>query len=332
MCVVRRLLALLLPAAMLAQAAAGAGGPVEESRRLMGTLFRVTVHADDREGASRAIERAFDEGARLQHVLSSRDAQSELSALNDAPEGEPFEAGETLASALAEAWRYAHATGGAFDPTLGPSIRLWRWSKSRGQLPRPDMLEAARQASGYGKLVIEGRLITKTLAGMSIDLGGIGKGMAVDRMAAVLEQDGFRCYCISSTSDVRTGDPPPGKKSWRIACGVDEAGKPAVVLDMSHGAVSASGGSRQFTVIDGVRYSHVIDPSTGLGMTGDITCIVIHAQSSTEADALATACQVLPPDEAAALMARFPGCRIVEGPGASRQTGGAAGPDTKVCF
>lgn len=310
-----RFLLLVFPAAALLTGAAAVSvpeGPVTDCGRLMGTMFTVKVYADDRAGAANAIQRAFDEAAALQDVLSSRDARSELSALNDAPSGQAVEVGAELAAALAEAWRVADATGGAFDPTLGPCIRLWHWSKSRGRLPSADLLEAARAASGYGKLLIDGRRVTKTVPGMRIDLGGIGKGMAVDRMAAVLVEAGFPCYCITSTSDVRVGVAPPGRASWRVACYPHgESGDPFFV-ELVQESVSVSGAKRQFAVIEGVGYSHVIDPHTGLGLTGDCRGVIVLAPTSTEADALATACQVLPDQRAVALLAAFPGCRMVK--------------------
>lgn len=285
---------------------------VESDLPLMGTTVSVKVYAADKVAATRAIAKAFNEARLLEDVLSAHNAYSRLCLLNDAPCGVPFDAGADLGAALSRAKFFAELSGGAFDPTLGPCIRLWVKSKSQGKLPDADALERARAASGYDKLAIEGDMATKTVEGMRIDLGGIGKGMVVDRMAFVLKSEGFRCFCISTTSDVLVGDAPPGKEAWVVGFYPQDSKEGGKSISLVNAAVSTSGDLNQSVCIDGVYYSHVIDPATGLGLVArDVKqCVTVKAKTAAEADALSTACRVLDRKKAEGLLGKVPGASL----------------------
>lgn len=285
---------------------------VEKEQHLMGTLFTVKVYANTQDQGGQAIELAFDRARKWQGILSAHDAQSELSALNDAPDGTAFEASDELANALSQAWRYAHVSQGTFDPTFGPCIRLWKRAFSRRELPSLEALSAARDSSGYAKLVIDGNRITKTVPGMRIDLGGIGKGFAADRMADVLRGKGITIFCISTTSDVLAGDPPPGRHAWKVARPAQGGQSETVIQELANAAVSTSGDDHQSITIKGTTYSHIVNPETGMGLTDGPKSVTIQAKTATEADALATICRVLTPANALTILEQFPGSRMVD--------------------
>ncbi len=274
---------------------------------LMGTLFTIRLYTPSRELADKACKEAFSEAKRLEQLLSSRDERSELAAFNRVPHGTFFTLSQELADALRVALDYASKTRGAFDPSLGPCVRLWRRAASRKQLPDLASLEAARISSGYSKLVLEGNKAQKTVPGMRIDLGGIGKGMAVDAMGRVLDGAGISVYCISSTSDVLAGDPPPGQEGWRVA--LDTEGKEMLPL-MKRCAVSTSGDMYKRIVVAGTSYSHVTDPATGLGSTraGSVTVL---SHVATEADALSTACSAVGEKASVEILNNFPGVKAI---------------------
>lgn len=278
----------------------------EMKRPLMGTLFSIRVYASSPEQAEKVCHKAFAEAERLEYLLSSRDERSELALFNRVPHGTFYPISHNLAKALQTALGYAERTNGAFDPTLGPCIRLWRRSGSRKELPSAEALQKARSASGFKKLKIANDEALKTVPGMKVDLGGIGKGMAVDAMGEILRKEGFPVYCISSTSDVLTGAPPPGKDGWRVA--LDKEGK-NILRVLKNEAVSTSGNMYHKLILDGTVYSHVIDSLTGLGSThpGNVTVL---APTATEADALSTACSAMNKREALLLISQFPGVEI----------------------
>ena len=290
---------------------------VAESRRLMGVAWRITVHAPSQETGRAALAAGFEEVARLERILSDYDPASEVSRLSAAaPTGGPVPVGEDLWRVLVRSVQMRNATAGAFDPTVGPLTTLWRQARRSGRLPPPDKLAVARSAVGPDTLglVSEPRGVVLQRPGMRLDLGGIGMGYAADRAVEVLERHGIRSALVDASGDIRATAPPPGSKGWRVSlaplgsAGSAAAGAGAgIVLMLSHAAVTTSGDAYQAVEIDGRRYSHVVDPRTGLGVSGPAAVTVV-ARDCTTADALATAASVLGPQAGAAAIQREPGC------------------------
>ena len=272
----------------------------------MGTLFEIKVYGKNQENVESVCSSAFEEAHQLEATLSAHDPDSELSRLNKAPSNTPFQAGATLLAALETALHYARLTDGAFDPTLGSCIHLWHRTLTRKKLPSPDILHRAQASCGFSLLTISPPTLIKQREGMKLDLGGIGKGMAVDAIAKKLRAEGLTRFCISSTSDVLAGDPPPGKTCWRVSLGDNTESTVPLVNE----AVSTSGDKSQFTVIAGRRYSHVLNPATGLGLENSRT-VTVQAKTATEADALSTAFCVLPRSSHTRILLRFPDASIL---------------------
>jgi FAD:protein FMN transferase len=284
--------------------------PVAETQRLMGAPWTITVHARSRAVGETAMAAAFAEIARLERVLSDYDPSSELARLSAAaPMAEPIVVSDDLWRVLVAAETLRDASGGAFDVAVGPLTTLWRQSRRSGKLPRPDKLAAARAAVGDGavELLPEQHAIRLPKPGARLDPGGIGMGYAADRALAVLADRGIRSAMIDASGDVLVSEPPPGRASWRIAVAPLRPGGQGDWLELSNAAVTTSGDAYQAVEIDGVRYSHIVDPRTGIGVPGPAAVTVI-APDATSADALATAASVLGPEAGPALIARFPGC------------------------
>ncbi len=279
----------------------------EFTRMSMGDAARIVVHAQDEQQARAAAAAAFNRLDELEAVMTDYRDDSELMRLCAAPADTDVPLSEDLFGVLSHALRIAAATGGAYDPTLGPLVALWRKARADGSLPAPEALRDALARSGHDKLVLDARRRTACLTtpGMRLDLGGIGKGYAADAAAAVLEARGLTSYLVSLGGDVRVGEAPPGEPGWRIA--LLESGDEEVVLVRS--SISTSGDAHQFVEIGGERYSHIVDPRTGLGLRRQATVSVV-ATDSTTADALATALSVSGGEEAEALLTRFPGAGV----------------------
>jgi thiamine biosynthesis lipoprotein len=194
--------------------------------------------------------------------------------------------------------------------TLGPVTLLWREARQQHRLPAPDSLRTALQSSGYRKLHLKGATRTVMLdqEGMRLDLGGIAKGYAADQALAILAELGIRRALVAASGDLAIGDPPPGRKGWTV--GIDSPDpRPAAfarVLDLCNAAVSTSGDSSQNLEDAGVRYSHIIDPSNGIGLTRPIAVTVV-ARQGIDADSWSTALSVLGPKRGAALIEKHPG-------------------------
>jgi thiamine biosynthesis lipoprotein len=187
----------------------------------MGTLIRIKLYAESEQQASSAFRAAFDRIAQLDNALSDYKPDSELNRICRSPAGIPVKADPDLFRVLTASVALSNETGGAFDVTLGPVIRLWRQARVDHRLPSPDALAKAALRSGYRKLHLDpsAHTVVLDLPGMQIDLGAIAKGYAADAALSTLAQSGIRHALVAASGDLAIGDPPPGQRGWRV--GVD---------------------------------------------------------------------------------------------------------------
>jgi thiamine biosynthesis lipoprotein len=275
----------------------------------MGTLVRITLYTSSEDAARKAFESAFARIAELDRILSDYQPDSELNQLTRKALGRPTHVSKDLLAVLAASQELSEATDGAFDVTQGPVIRLWRAARKAGRLPDDRALKEAASRSGFRKLHVNATRQTVMLeqSDMALDVGAIGKGYAASESLTVLRGLGIRSALVAVSGDLAFSDAPPGQRGWRIDIHDDPA-LAAVprVLELTNAAVSTSGASEQHLDINGRRYSHVIDPSSGIGIDGDITVTVI-AQRGLDADGLDTAVSVLGRDRGLALIESRPG-------------------------
>lgn len=281
----------------------------DASRVLMGVDWSVTVYAHSQEQAVEAAEAALDRVAEIERVLSDYDRQSEVSLLMEQARREPgcrMAVSDDLARAIERSLEFSRMTGGGFDVTVGPLTALWRQSRKTGRLPNAEKLAAARAASGRDALQLfpadaEGRRNIALAEGARLDFGGIGMGFAIDEAMRLLADRGITSAMIDASGDIAVSGPPPGRHAWRIEvaplasdAAAGEAAAASVSLQLVHAAVATSGDAFQAVVIDGVRYSHIVDPRTGMGVEGP-TAVTVVAADATSVDALSTAVSVLGP-------------------------------------
>jgi thiamine biosynthesis lipoprotein len=281
----------------------------EFSELHMGTLFRITLYAPDPQLAEQAARAAFQRVAELDRMMTDYDPESELMRLCRGPAGEPIPVSDELCRVLQRAQQISELSDGAFDMTVGPYVRLWRRARRAGVLPPEEALAKAGQAVGYQKLRIDGTNKTVTLLApnMQLDLGGIAKGYAADQALAVLRRLGVPCALVAASGDIAVGAPPPGQQGWRVGVGTIEGPESSLSasLWLKHQAVSTSGDTEQFVEIDGARYSHIVNPKTGVGLTNRIQATII-ARDGATTDSLATAVCVLGVTDGLALVESLP--------------------------
>ncbi len=277
--------------------------PFEAVEPHMGTLVRIRLYAHDQSQAQVAFRAAFDRIRQLDEILSDYRPDSELNQVCRTAVGKPLKVSADLFTVLAASRSLAEESGGAFDITLGPVIRLWRQARTSGVLPDPQAIREASQRCGFRKLRLDATAHTAELAqaGMQLDVGGIAKGYAADAAIEVLKQRGIASALAAVSGDLACSAAPPGRKGWRIS--LDSFSR---VVELTDSAVSTSGNSEQHLDVDGKRYSHIIDPATGMGLTTDITVSVIAPRGIT-ADGLSTAISVLGRERGIALARRHPG-------------------------
>ncbi len=258
----------------------------------MGTLFRLKMYAETEQAARAAAGAAFERVRDLDARLSDYKPESELNSLST----EPRRLSDDLFRVLEHAHQLARDTGGAFDVTAGPIVRLWRQARKTGALPSQQQIESAMRVSGYRNLGLDSvsRSAYLRVGGMQLDLGGIAKGYAAGEALLVLRTRGITRALVAASGDIAIGDAPPGSEGWRVGIDPFEKGSGFErVLTLRNCAVSTSGDANQFTEIGGVRYSHIVDPRTGWALTRRIAMTVV-ANGGMIADALATAGSVMP--------------------------------------
>jgi len=282
----------------------------EFSQVEMAVPIELVLYAPDTTTATTTAQAAFARIRQLGAALSDYDPQSELRRLCDtAGEGKAIAVSEDLFRVLARAEEISRRSEGAFDVTVGPVVNLWRRARRTRQLPTPERLQAARQLVDYRNIRLDPQHRTVELVrpGMRLDLGGIAKGYIVDEALAVLKQHGISRVMIEAGGDIGLGEPPPGKPGWRIGIAPSAPGAPPrLTLWLSGTAVATSGDMWQYVEIGDRRYSHIVDPHTGLGLTDHSTVTVV-AREGIAADALATAVSVLGPQRGLALIDATPG-------------------------
>jgi FAD:protein FMN transferase len=272
----------------------------------MGVEARLVLFAPDETTARSAASDAFQRLAELDSIMSDYRSDSELMRLVATPHGRPVPIGDDLYAVLHTAQTLAEISGGAFDVTAGPLIRLWRQARVTGSLPDPLRLASARERTGWHYLRLDPVERTATLLApaMWLDLGGIGKGYAVDQVLAALRERGIDRALVELGGDIGVSAPPPGEVAWSIRIADADTGHDFV--DLANAAISSSGDTEQFVMIDGVRHSHVVDPRTGMGLTHNLL-VTVTAPSATISDALSTLVGVLGVDASGQLIStHFP--------------------------
>jgi FAD:protein FMN transferase len=275
----------------------------------MAVEFEVVLYAADEATAGRAFHAAFDQVARLNAIMSDYEPDSELSRLSEtAGSGKAVPISRELFAVLSASQVLAERSGGAFDVTVGPLTKLWRRARRQRELPTAERIAEARAAGGHRYLRLDESKQTATLTrpNMRLDLGGIAKGFAADEALKAIRECGIQSALVRASGDIVAGDPPPRQDGWLVGLApLDAEAKPERFISLANAAVSTSGDSRQHLVIDGRRYSHLIDPRSGSPVEGRSSISVI-ARNGTTADSLASAVAVLGPAEGMELVETTP--------------------------
>jgi thiamine biosynthesis lipoprotein len=276
----------------------------------MGSEFKIILYTADESIARSASRAALARIAALDATLSDYQPESELMRLCGQAGGPPVAVGADLFDVLEKSRAMSERSGGAFEVTVGPVVRLWRRARRDRKMPDPELLAKARALVGSDQVRLDPRARTVQLLkpGMKLDLGGIAKGYACDQALAVLTRAGISSALVAGAGDIVVSGPPPGAPGWTIGIGPLAApgSPPQRFLRVKNAAVSTSGDAERFVEIDGRRYAHIVDPKTGLGVV-DRSSVTVVARDGTTADSLATAVYVLGPERGLTLVEDTPG-------------------------
>ena len=281
---------------------------VKRSQMLMGTVVFVTAVGADERIAQRAAKAGLDEIRRLEELLSTWIPTSELSQVNAAAGRESIQVSQETFEVLTQSLEVAKLTQGGFNIALGPAVNAWNVS-GEGQVPRQEDLEALRPQIELSNLQLDEitRSVWLRRPGMSIDVGGIGKGYAADLAAKVMRTTGATAGVVALSGDIKTFGRMPDTQ--RFVFGIQhprkEQGEVLGRIELEDEAVSTAGDYQRYFIKDGVRFHHILDPKT-LHPARGCQSVTVIAKDGVMADGLDTGIFVMGPDKGMALIESLP--------------------------
>ncbi|GAB3771536.1 FAD:protein FMN transferase [Spirosoma horti] len=280
----------------------------------MGTQFNVIFYAPDSLTARHAYAAVDARMDSLNQIMSDYLDGSEINELSKtAGSGKWVPVSVDLFAVLQKAKMGASRSNGRFDPTLGPLTLLWRRAVRRKEFPTNRERHQARQAVGYRLMDLDSttRSVRLRRAGMRLDVGGIGQGYAIDEALKLIATFGVRSALIDIGGDILVSDAPPGSQGWRVSIGSgrsDDADTATIYL--KNAAITTSGDTYRFLERKGRRYSHIMDPRSGLGLRHFVRATVL-APDGYRADALTKVFSVAGLRKSRRLLTRFPGVKLL---------------------
>jgi len=268
--------------------------PYLKRKILLDTLVEIKAYGRNKGKVEKAVDKAFQEMKRIEKLLNNYDPKSEISRLNrKAGKAIPVSAETFEVVALSKS--YGRQTGGAFDITVGPLVKLWDFGGSK-HLPGEQELEKILPLVNWKDIELnrEKRTIRLARKGMSLDLGGVAKGYAADKAIQILKQEGIRSALVTTGSTTRVIGEKPDEEPWRIGIQHPRKEKEIIgTLSLKNQSVSTSGDYQQYFIKNGRRYHHILSPQTGQPARGVMSVTVVTNKSCAEADILSTAIFVM---------------------------------------
>ncbi|MBI1746975.1 MAG: FAD:protein FMN transferase [Acidobacteria bacterium] len=299
----RRLVGILLLIMGLFSVSILYSSPLTLCRRahyVMGTVFEISAYGEEEAATIAAIEEAFGFVLETDRLMSSYRPQSDLMELNSNASRGFVPVHRELYQVIQAAIGFSEMSDGAFDITVGPLMRAWGFFRQIGRVPPYAERQALLSKVGYRHIHLDpfARAVRFDVPDMEIDLGGIAKGWAVDRAAAVLRARGIqRALIDAGTSSLLALGTPPNADAWSV--GIKDPLRTDRVLSivgLKNQSLSTSGSYERFVRVSGKRYSHILDPKTGLPVNRMLSTTVI-APTATASDALSTAVFVMGADK-----------------------------------
>lgn len=300
----KALLVALSPFWVLASGCRNEPGPTEISGPTMGTVYHVKVASLPDGIGPGALQAEFEKVlAEIDRQMSTWRDDSEISRFNASSSTDGFPVSPAFAEVVEQAMEVNQGTGGTFDITIGPLVRLWGFGPggAEQEIPDPDAIERLLRPPGAAGLRVRTAppALQKNDPTVEIDVSAIAKGYAVDRIADHLEARGIHAYMVEIGGEVRASGRKGNGQKWRIA--IDRpsptGGGFVDVIELDGQAVATSGDYRNFFEFEGTRYAHVLDPRTGWPVAHDLVSVSVLADTCAFADAMATALLVMGPAE-----------------------------------
>jgi thiamine biosynthesis lipoprotein len=298
-------------------------GPVDADsgyQIVMGTFAHIIAVAQNAGTAKKCIRAALEEIHKVDDLMSDYKSDTDISRVNREAYEKPVQVSEPTFEVLQRSIEFSRMTDGAFDVTVGPLVALFRKAKETKVAPSEEQIAQAKSKVGFEKLKLDSkdRTVRFSEKGMLLDLGGIAKGYAIDKAIEAARRCGAIGAMVDIGGDVRCfGLPPKGRDYWLIglqdpnsAIEGMEGGGLRLVLKITNEAVATSGDYQQFVIIEGKRYSHIMDRKTGKSAES-LSSVTIITDNATDADALATAVSVMGAEKGLALIEKLPNTEAI---------------------
>lgn len=264
--------------------------PLSRTQFVLGTTATITLYSQQSE---EALDAAFDKLGELEDLLSINKTGTLIDKINEQAGISPVAVDEDTFSLIETSLYYSELTKGAFDPTVGPLVQLWHIGFSDAKVPTSSEIEAVLPLIDHNQVTLNeaDKTIYLPQKGMMLDLGGIGKGYAADKVAEVLRSKGVEHAIISLGGNIYTVGDKPGGLNWNV--GVQDPFNPRGmtigVIGVTNKSLVTSGiYERYLAAEDGKTYHHLLDPATGYPFDNDIAGVTIISDLSTDGDALST--------------------------------------------
>ncbi|MBL7085364.1 MAG: FAD:protein FMN transferase [Candidatus Omnitrophica bacterium] len=276
---------------------------VKRSQPHLGTIVEITVADQDkpRQFINKAIKKAFAEIRRVEDLLSRFGPESDISRINAQAHKQPTKVSAETITLLEKSIMFSELSDGAFDITVYPLMEIWGLrGEPKKEIPSALQLKEALGRVGYQNINIikKEQSVFLSLPGMSLDLGGIAKGYAVDRAISILKQEGIKSALVNVGGDIYAWGKRDKSEGWML--GVQhprEKDTILSVLELENRAVATSGDYQKYIEIEGRRYSHIINPKSGFPCTDVPASVTVLAKDCVSADALATSAFILGPEK-----------------------------------
>ena len=285
----------------------------EAQRLSMACIYHIAAYGDPSAGVPATLEEALDEVDRIDRLMSHYKPDSPLSQLNRQAAANAVVVDPELFDLIARSVAYSRDSGGAFDVTVGPLMKVWGFFNGDGRLPANSELADMMRRVGYRHLVLESssRTIRFAVEGVEVDLGGIAKGYAVDRVVTLLQQHGVTAALVSAGGSTVYGlGHPPDRASWdvKVQDPLDPA-KVAFTVALRDRALSMAGRSAKEFEANGVVYSHIMDPRAGRPVQG-VVSVAVTSLTGTDGDALDDALFVMGVERSREYLRHFPSSSV----------------------
>jgi thiamine biosynthesis lipoprotein len=276
---------------------------VEATDFIMNTSVTVKIFVRGKKDGEKLIREAFVEAKRIEHIMEPLKGDGELQRLNARDRAGWFAVSPELRIVVEEAKRYYDLSDGAFDPTIAPVKWSWQFEEG-GRIPGDDEMAENLKLVGMSHIDLRGDSLYFPDTATKLDLGGVAKGYAVDKMIALLEQRGVKSILVNAGGDILTRGKKPDDEDWVIGLRHPRLNKTIILSHNPHSAVATSGDYERYFMAEGVRYHHILNPETGYPARECIS-VTVWTDNAMDADILATTIFVLGPEKGLNLAERL---------------------------